>query len=119
MDQRCKVYLINQQGEKFFGRGPAELLERVDELGSLHRAAKQMYLSYSKAVKLIHTAEQGFGFPLLITEAGGKGGGGSLLTDDAKRVVAQFRAYDADVQAAAALRFQEYFSTHPQHSGKQ
>lgn len=111
MKQRCKVYLIDQQGDKFFGRGPAELLEKVGELGSLHRAAKEMYLSYSKAVKLIHTAEQGFGFPLLITETGGKGGGGSMLTEDARWIIAQFRAYEADVQAAAAQRFPQYFPT--------
>ena len=118
MEQRCKVYLVNAQGEKFFGRGPAELLEKVDELGSLHRAAKQMYLSYSKAVKLIHAAEQGFGFPLLITETGGRGGGGSILTDDARRVIAQFRAYEGDVQAAAAQRFPQYFPTSFPHGGE-
>ena len=110
MEQRCKVYLTSAQGEKFFGRGPVELLERVDRLGSLHRAAKEMYLSYSKAVKLISTAEQGFGFPLLITETGGKGGGGSVLTQEARQAIKQFRAYETAVQQAAEEHFQHFYA---------
>ena len=52
MEQRCQVVLFSSAGKKCFGPGPAELLERVERSGSLHQAAKQMYLSYSKAFKL-------------------------------------------------------------------
>lgn len=109
MKQRCKLYLTNDQGEKFFGQGPAQLLEGVDRLGSVHRAAKEMYLSYSKAVKLIAAAEAGFGFPLLHTETGGKGGGGSVLTHQAREVLARYRTWEAAVHQAAQEAFSQQF----------
>jgi molybdate transport system regulatory protein len=42
-----KVWLDNKG--KAFGDGPYELLKRVDETQSLHRAAKEMGMAYSKA----------------------------------------------------------------------
>lgn len=104
----CKVFLLNDSGEKFFGRGPAELLERVEQCGSLRRAAKEMYLSYSKALKIIHTAERELGVSLLRTEAGGTGGGGSILTEEAHITLSRFRAYEAAMQDAS----EHYFATH-------
>ncbi len=109
MNQQCKIFLVDNEGRKFFGCGPAELLERVDQCGSLRQAAKQMYLSYSKAIKMIRAADIGFGFPLLETKAGGTGGGGCSLTMEGRRAVARFRAYEAMVQAGAGQSFQEYF----------
>ena len=95
MEQRCQVVLFSSAGKKCFGPGPAELLERVERSGSLHQAAKQMYLSYSKAFKLIRAAEEGLGFPLMETRIGGARGGGSILTPEARRALAQYRAYEA------------------------
>ena len=104
MEQRCQVVLFSSAGKKCFGPGPAELLERVERSGSLHQAAKQMYLSYSKAFKLIRAAEEGLGFPLMETRIGGARGGGSILTP-----LAQYRAYEAAVHAAAEELFPRFF----------
>ena len=109
MEQRCQVVLFSSAGKKCFGPGPAELLERVERSGSLHQAAKQMYLSYSKAFKLIRAAEEGLGFPLMETRIGGARGGGSILTPEARRALAQYRAYEAAVHAAAEELFPRFF----------
>jgi molybdate transport system regulatory protein len=44
---------IDIDGEKFFGPGPAELLQLVAETGSIAKAAKSMRMSYKKAWEMI------------------------------------------------------------------
>lgn len=73
-----KVWL-DQKGNAF-GDSPYELLRLVERRKSLHQAALQMNMSYSKAWQLIRTMEGKFGFPLLERKAGGKFGGGSKIT---------------------------------------
>jgi molybdate transport system regulatory protein len=46
-----KVWLDNNG--KAFGDGPYELLRRAEETKSLHRAANQMGMAYTKAWRLI------------------------------------------------------------------
>ena len=77
-----KVWLDNNG--KAFGDGPYELLRRVEETKSLHQAASQMGMAYSKAWRLIRTLEKRLGFALLERKVGGQFGGGSLVTPKAK-----------------------------------
>ena len=51
-----KVWLENNG--KAFGDGPYELLRQVEKKMSLHQAAHQMGMSYSKAWRLIRTIEE-------------------------------------------------------------
>lgn len=67
-----------QNGQRFFGPGVAELLERVREHRSLRAAAASMEMAYSKAWRIIHEAEEGFGFRLLDSTIGGRHGGGAI-----------------------------------------
>lgn len=110
MRNSCKIYLTNEKGDRFFGPGPAELLERVARCGSLSRAAVEMHLSYSKALRMIRTAEREFGFALLHSEAGGASGGGSALTPRAQEVLLRFRAWESDSKAASHNAFSLHFS---------
>ncbi len=77
-----KVWLDNNG--KAFGDGPYALLRRVEKMGSLHQAAKQMGMSYSKAWRLIRTLEERLGFALLERKVGGPSGGGSQVTPQGK-----------------------------------
>ena len=79
-DKRLRLVLtlrIFCETEKCFGPGMAELLERVDDMQSLRQATMSMEMAYSKAWRVIKTAERGLGFPLLESTTGGKGGGGA------------------------------------------
>ena len=60
MKAACKIWL--DQDGKAFGDGPYELLKRVEKTDSLHQAANQMGMSYSKAWGLIRVLEKGSGF---------------------------------------------------------
>ena len=107
-----------QNGQRFFGPGVAELLERVREHRSLRAAAASMEMAYSKAWRIIHEAEEGFGFRLLDSTIGGRHGGGAFSGKDpskvdrsaayatrwvAKNIVAAGLAKQCEVQVAYAI----------------
>ncbi|NLW07138.1 MAG: LysR family transcriptional regulator, partial [Clostridia bacterium] len=75
MKLRYKIWLENDG--KVFGDGPYDLLSRVDKLGSLRAAAREINMSYSQAWELVNGLEQRLGFKLLRREVGGSRGGGS------------------------------------------
>ena len=89
---RCQVSVRIFGEKKCFGPGVADLLERVDRLHSLRKATIEMDMAYSKAWKIVKTAEENLGFPLLVSVTGGKGGGGAHLTPTGEELI---RTYDA------------------------
>lgn len=109
MRECCRIYLTNEQGCRFFGPGPAELLDRVAVCGSLSHAAEEMQLSYSKAIRMVRTAEREFGFALLKSASGGNSGGGSTLTPQAREVLRRFRACEQAAQSASRDAFSLHF----------
>ena len=96
--------------QKCFGPGLAELLRRVDEHRSLRAAAQSMKMAYSKAWTVLHTAENALGFKLLDRKTGGQHGGGAVLTENAKRMLAAYESYCAKLRAYGDEVFREEFS---------
>ena len=104
-----RVTFLDEEGEKFFGEGPARLMRGVEQQGSLRAAAMAMKMAYTKALKLVKQAEAALGFPLITRTTGGKTGGGSVLTLEGKPWLSQYEAYrDACVRANGAL-YLEFF----------
>ena len=69
-----KITLVSDDGEKFFGEGPARLLRGVEEKGSLRAASMAMGMAYTKALQIINHAEKVVGCPLMIRTTGGRTG---------------------------------------------
>ena len=104
-----KITLTDDNGIKFFGEGPCRLLRCVEKTGSLRAAAMEMEMAYSKASKILKQAEQTLGFPLTTRSTGGKNGGGSVLTEEGKRLVRQYETYrDACIKINQEL-YRQYF----------
>lgn len=93
MKEATKVYLLSDNGQKFFGEGPCRLLRAVEKTGSLRSAALSMNMAYTKAVKLIKQAETAMGYPLTERVTGGKNGGGSCLTPEGKELLQKYETY--------------------------
>ena len=102
-----KIWL--DQNGKAFGDGPLELLNRVGNTQSLHEAANQMGMSYSKAWRLIRTLEQRLGFPLLDRKVGGISGGGSELTDEARHFMGRYSQFREEVKRALDRIYAKHF----------
>jgi molybdate transport system regulatory protein len=104
-----KVWLDNNG--KAFGDGPYELLRRVEETKSLHQAANQMGMAYSKAWRLIQTLEDRLGFTLLERRVGGESGGGSKVTPNARDLMKHYRQFRKDVKTAFDKIYQKHFGS--------
>ena len=111
---KLTVRLFTDDNQRCFGPGIATLLERVREHRSLRAAAASMEMAYSKAWRIIRTAEDVFGCKLLDSTIGGQHGGGAVLTPEAERLLAAYRAYQADVEQYARGRFDEAFGFFPE-----
>ena len=109
MRAAVRIIFLDENGEKFFGEGPCRLLHAVDETGSLRAAAQSMGMAYTKALKIMKNAEKALGFALTERMAGGKDGGGSVLTPEGKEWLKRYEAYrDACIQADRRL-YLEFF----------
>lgn len=95
--------------EVFYGPGVHQLLRLTQEQNSLADACKFMGISYSKGRKIIQTMEEQTGAPVLITRQGGKGGGYSKLTEEARRMIQQYEALHKEAEEALQLMFEKHF----------
>jgi molybdate transport system regulatory protein len=82
---------IESADGRFLGPGPIELLERIAETGSISNAAKEMKMSYKKAWELINNLNAHTTIPVVIPQAGGEKGGGSVLTEEALQLIKYHR----------------------------
>jgi molybdate transport system regulatory protein len=83
---------LESGGERFFGPGPMELLEKIELTGSISNAAKAMNMSYKKAWELINHLNEQTTFPIVVPQAGGEKGGGSTLTPEGVELIKYYKA---------------------------
>ena len=101
--------LLDGEDQRRFGPGVAALLEEVREKRSLRAAAGAMGMAYSKAWRIVRTAEEALGCKLLDSTIGGRHGGGAALTKEAEALLAAYQTLREEVDAYAQERFQEHF----------
>ena len=101
--------LLDEEGQRRFGPGVAALLSQVREKRSLRAAAGSMGMAYSKAWRIVRSAEEAFGCKLLDSTIGGRHGGGAVLTAEAEELLRAYQALREEVAAYAQARFRERF----------
>jgi molybdate transport system regulatory protein len=84
----------------FLGDTRVRLLEAIDQHGSISQAAKQLPLSYKAAWDAVDAMNNLADQPLVQRSTGGRAGGGTRLTEHGRRLVAMYRAVEAEYQAA-------------------
>jgi molybdate transport system regulatory protein len=75
------------------GPGKADLLQAIEETGSISAAARRMKMSYRRAWLLVDTMNQCFYGPLVETATGGNHGGGARITELGKEVLRRYRKW--------------------------
>lgn len=110
MKPSIRTYLCNDENQRFFGEGPCRLLHAIEETSSLRSAALSMNMAYTKALRIIRDAEAALGFPLTVRTTGGKGGGGSQMTAEARAFLAQYEAYRDACTASGIQLYEEIFN---------
>ena len=106
---RLNYKLWLEEDERIFGDGPCQILELVDQLGSLRQAAAEINMSYSQAWKLIRKLEKRLGFKLLDKKVGGSCGGGSELTVKGRILTENFSAFRKEAQKCLSELENKYF----------
>lgn len=80
------------------GPGKADLLDLIEETGSISAAAKRMSMSYRRAWMLVEAMNSAFKKPLVEASTGGAGGGGAHVTDNGKAMLALYRRMQGDLE---------------------
>jgi molybdate transport system regulatory protein len=107
---------LHRSGRPVMGMGTFELLVRVEATGSLPHAASDTGMAYSKAWLSARRAEANLGFALLTRHIGGRGGGGSTLSPEAKWLVGAFGALVDDANQMLEQLGAKHLGTWPQQS---
>lgn len=84
----------------FLGDVRIRLLEAIDTHGSISQAARHVPLSYKAAWDAVDAMNNLSDEPLVTRSTGGRHGGGTTLTDHGRKVMALYRAVEAEQQAA-------------------
>jgi molybdate transport system regulatory protein len=99
--RRLQAHLeVETNGGAFLGDARIRLLEAVDRLGSISKAARQVPMSYKTAWDALDDLDNLADHPVIARSAGGVGGGGTKLTDYGRQLVAMFRAVEGQYQSA-------------------
>jgi molybdate transport system regulatory protein len=78
---------LTRRGISVIGEREARLLDAVDRVRSIKDAASEAGISYRTAWSAIQQMEQALGRPMVVSRAGGPGGGATTLTDECRRLL--------------------------------
>jgi 8-oxo-dGTP diphosphatase len=93
-----KCRLDTAEGMPVLGEGRAELLELIDETGSLSEAARGMGMSYRYAWGVVKKVSEAAGGPVVESTRGGSRGGRTSLTPLGRELLDTFRRVEDALQ---------------------
>ena len=96
---------VDFAGGASLGPGKITLLEAIDASGSLSGAARAIGMSYRRAWDLLRSINESFEHPAVALSVGGRDGGGAVLTEFGRTLIAAYRQFEASTQAEAAQQF--------------
>ena len=83
------------------GPGKADLLQYIEETGSIAGAGRKLGMSYKRAWMLVETLNDMFAEPLVKSSRGGAKQGGAHLTEAGARVLALYRKIERSARTKA------------------
>ncbi|NHJ85424.1 MAG: LysR family transcriptional regulator [Asgard group archaeon] len=105
MTKDFKIHIkfwIERKNASILGPGRLAILEAIERTNSLTQAAKECNISFKKAWKLINEINEELEQPIIITERGGKGGGGKTnLTEYGKKLIKQYQIIQEKLENCA------------------
>jgi len=87
----CKIW-IEYQGKPVLGKGGAQILEQIEKIESISKAAENLGMSYRYVWSYLQKIQKTLGEPVIQTYRGGKtGGGGAKLTRLGKDLLDEYK----------------------------
>ncbi|EDZ63396.1 molybdate-dependent transcriptional regulator [Sulfurimonas gotlandica GD1] len=84
---------FKKEGKNLLGNGRVELLEKIDEYGSISKASRAMKMSYKAAWDMVDAMNNISDKPLVQKVTGGKNGGGAQVTKVGKELINTFKKF--------------------------
>ncbi len=82
---------LTRRGVPVISDREARLLEAVDRVRSIKDAAADAGISYRTAWSAIQQMDQALGRPMVVSRAGGPGGGTTTLTEEGRRLLTAYQ----------------------------
>jgi molybdate transport repressor ModE-like protein len=106
---KTKTWIENDRQELLFGKGKTEILELIEQEGSIAKAAEKMGMHYKKAWTHIKILRENIADELVVPQKGGGGKGGTVLTPKANELIKKYRQLQEEIEIFANKRFRELF----------
>lgn len=106
---QAKIW-VERGGKVVLSDWRADLLQAIEDTGSLSGAAARMNVPYRTAWYKLREIEVQLGVRLVQTHSGGSDGGGSTLTPEGRDILRRFRRVYRDVEGIVRRRFQREFA---------
>jgi len=106
---KYKLWLSTNEEKNIVGENIINLLKHIDKTGSLKSAATELNISYRKAWGNMKDAESQLNIQLVEKQRGGKDGGNSKLTQEAKNLIAAFDELKIDIDIAINKITKKFF----------
>jgi molybdate transport system regulatory protein len=105
MELKVKLYLTDEDDDKFMGIGVLWLLQRITKYHSIRKAAGEMRMSYAKALSLLSKLEKNLENPLTIRKKGGDSRIGTELTPFGEKFINLYEDFQNNVKESARAEF--------------
>ncbi len=109
MHVRFSVWIENDEGQLLYGEGRQQILEAVEQHGSLSAAAEALGMSYRGLWARIRHSERRLGFPLIESHAGRGPDSGTSLTAEGRVIMKRYTKLQEKAQAAVDRAFGRIF----------
>lgn len=109
MKVKHKIWFEDEKGVQILGGGLIRILELIEEQGSIVAAAKDLKMSYRACWGKIKEMEQRFKKPLIEPHVGGGANRGTVLTEEGRKLLRQYRLFQKDVSEAVEGLFRLHF----------
>lgn len=108
MKAKVKVWIEDNENNLVFGGGKTQILEYIDQTGSISEASKKVGMNYKKAWTHIKILQEFIDDELVIANKG-RGSGGTVLTAKAKEIIKNYKILQDDINEFTNKRFEELF----------
>lgn len=109
MQVKVKIWIEDENQNLIFGGGKTEVLELIEQTGSISKAASKVGMNYKKAWSHIKILEEHIEDDLVLTHKGQGELSGSSLTPKAKELIELYKTLQNDIKKYADERFEELF----------
>lgn len=108
MQLRVKTWIEDENDNLIFGGGKTQILEFIDQTGSISEASKKVGMNYKKAWSHIKILQEYIEDELVVVNKG-RNTGGTTLTPKAKEIIGNYKKLQQEIREFSEERFKELF----------